>query len=303
MLKFYITTPIYYVNSEPHIGHAYTTVAADVLARYNRMIGKDTYFLTGADEHGEKIAISAKESGKDVKTFVDEISAKYQLVWDSLNISNDIFYRTTSDKHKKGVVKFMEVLNDTGVLYKDKYEGLYCTGCEKFITKKELVGGKCPDHNKVPQNIVEENYFFKLTDYLDKIKKLIEKDELKIYPESAKKETLGLFKQNLKDISVTRENVEWGIKLPFDKSQTIYVWVEALQNYITAHGYDSIKKDHEKYWPADVHIVGKDILKFHAIYWPAMLLAAGEKLPAAIFAHGYFTVDGQKMSGTIGNVE
>lgn len=302
MSKFYITTPIYYVNSKPHIGHAYTTIAADVLARYNRMIGNDTHFLTGTDEHGEKIACSAEEVSKDVKTFVDEISAQYQNTWDSLNISNDIFYRTTSDKHKEGVVKFMNVLQNAGVLYKDKYEGLYCTGCEKFITKKELVDGKCPDHNKVPKNIVEENYFFRLTDYLDKVKKLIEEDEIKIYPESAKKETLGLFKQNLKDISVTRENVEWGIKLPFDQSQTIYVWVEALQNYITVHGYDSTKKDHEKYWPANVHMIGKDILKFHAIYWPAMLLAAGEKLPEAIFVHGYFTIDGQKMSGTIGNV-
>lgn len=302
MSKFYITTPIYYVNSKPHIGHAYTTIAADVLARYNRMIGKDTYYLTGTDEHGEKIACSAEEVGRDVKTFVDEISAQYQIMWDTLNISNDIFYRTTSTKHKEGVVKFMNVLQDAGVLYKDKYEGLYCTGCENFITRKELVDGKCPNHNKVPKNIVEENYFFKLTDYLDEIKKLIEEDKIKIYPKSAKKETLGLFRQNLKDISVTRENVKWGIKLPFDDKQTIYVWVEALQNYITAHGYNPKKKDYEQYWPADVHIIGKDILKFHAIYWPAMLLAAGEKLPETIFVHGYFTVDGKKMSGSIGNV-
>ena len=300
--KFYITTPIYYVNDKPHIGHAYTTVAADVLARHHRLLGDDVHFLTGNDEHGDKVARSAEEAGKEPQAFCDEMSAKYQMVWDRLNISYDDYIRTTEPRHKEAVQDFLTVLKDKGAIYEGTYEGLYCTGCEKFLTEKELVDGECPDHKKAPEKVSEKNYFFKLSDYLDEVKRRIEKDEIKVGPEKMKREVLGLFKQDLQDFSVSRESVKWGIELPFDKSQKTYVWVEALQNYITAIGYKDDKEKFNKWWPAEVHLMAKDIIKFHAIFWPAMLLAAGEKVPEQIFAHGFFTIDGQKMSKTIGNV-
>lgn len=302
MSKFYITTPIYYVNDKPHIGHAYTTIAADVLARYHRLIGDDTFFLTGTDEHGAKVAESAEKAGKKPQEFTDEMASSFENSWDGLNISNDIFYRTTSDKHKKGAQKFIQVLKDQGDIYEDEYEGLYCVGCEKFITRKELIDGKCPDHNKEPENIIEKNYFFDLKKYIGKVKDLIEKDKINIKPDFAKKEALGLIEQGLDNFSLSREKVRWGIKLPFDESQVFYVWVEALQNYITAVGYGDDKKTYKKYWPADVHLIGKDILKFHAIFWPAMLVSAGLPVPKNIYVHGFFTIDGQKMSKTLGNV-
>lgn len=300
--KFYITTPIYYVNDKPHIGHSYTTVAADVLVRYHRLLGDDTYLLTGTDEHGNKVAQSAEEAGKEPQAFCDEMAAKYEMAWDRLSISNDDFIRTTETRHKEAAQQFLTVLHDKGCIYEGTYEGLYCTGCEKFLTEKELVDGECPDHKKAPENLSEKNYFFKLSDYLDEVKKLIEKDEIKVGPEKMKREVLGLFKQGLEDFSISRESVKWGIELPFDKSQKTYVWVEALQNYITAIGYGSDQKMFKRYWPADAHVIGKDIIKFHAIFWPAMLLAAGLPVPKRVFAHGFFTIDGQKMSKTLGNV-
>ncbi|MBU1178411.1 methionine--tRNA ligase [Patescibacteria group bacterium] len=300
--KFYITTPIYYVNDKPHIGHAYTTVAADVLARYHRLRGDDVHFLTGNDEHGDKVARSAEEAGQEPQAFCDEMSAKYQLTWDRLNIGYDDYIRTTEPRHKEAVQDFLTVLRDKGAIYEGTYEGLYCTGCEKFLTDKELVDGECPDHKKAPEKLSEKNYFFKLGDYLNEVKRQIEKDEIKVGPENIKREVLGLFKQDLQDFSVSRESVKWGIELPFDKSQKTYVWVEALQNYITAIGYKDDQKKFKRYWPADVHLMAKDIIKFHAIFWPAMLLAADLPVPKQIFAHGFFTIDGQKMSKTIGNV-
>jgi len=300
--KFYIATPIYYVNDKPHIGHAYTTVAADVLARYHRLQGDNTYYLTGTDEHGNKVAQSAEQAGQEPQAFCDEMAAKYEMAWDRLNISHDDFIRTTSQKHKDAVQQFLTVLHDKGCIYEGTYEGLYCTGCEKFLTEKELVDGKCPDHQKEPEKLSEKNYFFKLSDYLDEVKKRIEADEIKVGPEKMKREVLGLFKQGLDDFSISRESVKWGIELPFDKSQITYVWVEALQFYITSIGYKGDQKMFNKWWPVDVHVLGKDIIKFHAIFWPALLLAAGLEVPKRIFAHGFFTIDGQKMSKTLGNV-
>ncbi|NCN07563.1 methionine--tRNA ligase [Candidatus Falkowbacteria bacterium] len=302
MNKFYITTPIYYVNDKPHIGHAYTTIAADVLARFHRLKGEEVFFLTGTDEHGAKVAASAEQAGKLPQDFCDENSAKFQLIWDRLNISNDHFIRTTSDQHKAGVEKFLTKLKEVGAVYEGDYSGLYCTGCEKFITEKELVNGLCPDHKKEPEVLKEKNYFFKLSDYLPKIAELINNGELKILPENKKNEVLGLIKQGMDDFSISRESVKWGIKIPFSENQVTYVWVEALQNYITGIGYGSDDKTFNKFWPANIHLMAKDIIKFHALYWPAMLLAAGLPLPEVVFAHGFFTIDGEKMSKSLGNV-
>lgn len=299
---FYITTPIYYANGDPHIGHAYTTVSSDVIARYQRMNGKDVWFLTGTDEHGAKNAEKAEEMGMSPQDFVDQNSAKFQMLFDRLNISNDDFIRTTEDRHKKSVEVFVTKLHDAGAFYEDEYEGLYCTGCEKFITEKELEDGKCPDHKRVPEKIVEKNYFFKLREYLPKVKEMIARGEIKVEPDSRRKEILGLLDHEvLDDFSISRESVKWGIRVPYDHSQTIYVWVEALQNYISAIGYGRDDEKLQKYWPADVHMMAKEIIKFHAIYWPALLLAAGMEPPKKIFAHGFFTLNGQKMSKSLGN--
>ncbi|MFA6392332.1 MAG: class I tRNA ligase family protein [Patescibacteria group bacterium] len=300
--NFFITTPIYYVNDKPHIGHAYTTVAADILARWHKQKGDEVFFLTGTDEHGAKVSDSAKLSNKSPQQFCDENSALFKRAFDNLNLSYDYFIRTTDKRHEEAVGKFMQKLFDQGDIYEGSYEGLYCTGCENFLTEKELVDGKCPDHLKVPEKISEKNYFFKLTKYLDKVRELIEKDEIRILPEDKKKEALGLFKQGLSDFSVSRENVKWGIPLPFDKSQVTYVWVEALQNYISAIGYGDDRQNFEKWWQNPFHIMAKDILKFHCVYWPALLLAVGEKPPKQLFLHGFFSINGQKMSKSIGNV-
>jgi methionyl-tRNA synthetase len=302
MSKFYITTPIYYVNDKPHIGHAYTTIAADVLARYHRLAGDEVFSLTGTDEHGAKVAESADRAGKTPQEFCDENSAKFQLLWDRLDIANDYFIRTTSDYHKIGVAAFLNRLHEAGAIYEGEYQGLYCTGCENFITEKELVDGKCPAHNKAPEAIKEKNYFFRLKDYLPKVKELLDSGELKILPASRHQEVMGLLRQGLDDFSISRQSVKWGIGLPFDNRQVTYVWVEALQNYITALGYGQDGDKLEKFWPADIHLMAKDIIKFHAIFWPAMLIAAGLPVPKVVFAHGFFTVDGQKMSKSLGNV-
>lgn len=300
--KFYITTPIYYTNQPPHIGTAYTTVAADVLARYHRLKGEDVFFLTGTDEHGEHIAQAAAKAGKSPQEFVDEIAELFRKAWQKLNISYDDFIRTTELRHKKGVEKFLFKLKQSGKIYQDDYEALYCSGCEDFIFKKDLINGKCPYHKKKPKLVSERNYFFKLSDFLGQVKKLIESDKIVIEPKERKKEVLSLLKQNLGNLSISRQKVKWGIDLPFDKKQKVYVWVEALQNYITAIGYENDTKKFNKFWPADLHLMAKDIVKFHAIFWPALLLAVGLELPKRIFVHGFFTVNGQKMSKTLGNV-
>lgn len=302
--KFYITTSIAYTNAFPHIGFALELIQADVIARYHRLLDDDVFFLTGTDEHGTKIARAAKEEGKDPKEFVDEISNRFRELTKTLNISNSDFIRTTDrKKHWPVVEKVWKELEANGDIYKKKYKGFYCAGCEAFITEKDLVDGRCPNHQKKPELVEEENYFFRLSKYSDKIKEKIEKDELRIIPETRKNEVLSLIKQGLEDVSFSRsrEKLKWGIEVPGDPSQTIYVWADALVNYISVLGYKSNEK-FKKYWPADVHCLGKDILKFHALIWPAILLSLGLKLPKVIFVHGYLTSGGQKMSKSLGNV-
>jgi len=305
-----VTTPIYYVNDKPHIGQAYTTIAADVLARFHRTGGEETFFLTGTDEHGSKVEETAKKQGKTPRELCDMNVEHFKKAWKSLNISYDYFVRTTDARHQKAVEKLLSVMheattrNNEQVIYPAEYSGLYCLGCEKFITKKELVDGLCPDHLLEPKRVSEKNYFFRLSSYLEQVGELIRNDELKISPEERKKETLGLLKQGLDDFSISREKVSWGIPLPFDPKQNAYVWVDALPNYISAVGYGDDSEQFEKWWNEGevVHLIGKDILKFHAIFWPAMLSAVGVSPPDRIFVHGFFTIDGQKMSKTLGNV-
>ncbi|MBD3282478.1 MAG: methionine--tRNA ligase [Candidatus Portnoybacteria bacterium] len=304
MKKLLITTPIYYVNDKPHLGHAYTTLMADILTRFYKKQNRDVFFLTGTDEHGTKVFEAAKKQNKEPQEFCDQNSKLFKDLWKNLNIEYTYFIRTTDKRHEKGVEKFLTKLKENNAVYEKEYKGLYCTGCEKFLTKKELINGLCPDHKKEPKEISEKNYFFKLTNYLDQIKKIIETDALKIQPQRAKKETLGLLRQGLEDFSISRQKVKWGIPLPFDKKQTIYVWTEALLNYITAIGYGDDPDQFKKWWTESekIHLLAKDILKFHDIYWPAMLLAAEEVIPNKEFVHGFFTVNNEKMSKTLGNV-
>ncbi len=300
--KFYITTPIYYVNDRPHVGHAYTTIAADVLARHYRAKKYEVFFLTGTDEYGDKVAESAEQHGMHVHAFVDQNSQAFREAFDRLNIKYDIFMRTTMPEHEASVNIFIEKLSKAGALYQDEYVGLYCRSCEDFYTEKDLIDGLCPIHKKPLEQLKEKNWFFRLETYLPAVQKLITSGKMKIEPTKRKTEVLGLFKQGLKDFSVTRERVQWGIPFAQDPRQKIYVWVEALQNYISAIGYGRDSERFKKWWPADVHLMAKDIIKFHAVYWPAMLLAAGEKPPKKIFSHGFFSINGQKMSKTTGNV-
>jgi len=300
MDKFYITTSIAYANASPHIGFALEAIQADVLARWNRALEKDVFFLTGTDEHGTKIAKKAKEEGKDPQKFVDEISGKFEKLTSVLNISNDDFIRTTDQKrHWPVVIDFWKRLEKSGDLYKKQYKGYYCSGCEAFVTEKDLENGKCLIHKKEVDLVEEENYFFKLSKYAEEIKKRIKKGELQIIPETRKNEMLSLIDQGLEDVSFSRskEKLEWGIPVPDDDTQVMYVWVDALTNYISVLGNED-----SKYWPADIHCVGKDILKFHALIWPAILLSLGIALPKTIFVHGFITANGQKMSKSLGNV-
>lgn len=302
--KFYITTPIYYVNDVPHIGHAYTTIAADVLARYHKQLGKDVFFLTGTDEHGAKVAEAAKETGKKPKEFCDQVVSRFKDAWKKLNISNNYFIRTTDPRHEKIVQKLLQKVYDNEYIYEGTYEGLYCVGCEKFLTETDLVNDRCPLHpNQEPIREKEKNYFFKLSDFREKLIKAIENkkdpNHYEILPEERKNEILGKLKKGLDDVSISRAAVPWGIPIPWDKSQTIYVWVDALLNYYTATQF---LKNKAKFWPAELHLIGKDILWFHTVIWQAFLLAAGLPLPKKVFAHGFFTVDGKKMSKSLGNV-
>jgi len=295
----YITTPLYYVNDKPHIGHAYTTIAADVLARYYRQ--KDNvFFLTGTDEHGAKIAQAAQKAGKTPQQFTDELSEKYKETWKQLNIQYSEFFRTTDPQHEKIVQDFIIKLQKKDLIEKRKYSGLYCVGCEKFLAPEDLIDGKCPDHKTVPVEQSEENYFFLLSKFGDQLIKIIETKKLDIEPESRRNEVLGKLRVGLEDISISRSSVKWGVPFPGDNSQTVYVWIDALINYYTA---TQIYKTAawEKH-PADIHLMAKDILWFHAVIWPAMLLALDLPLPKKVFAHGFFTIGGEKMSKTRGNV-
>lgn len=300
--KFYITTPIYYVNDKPHIGSAYTTIAADVLARLHRQMGEDVFFLAGTAEHGDKIANSAEKAGKDVQAFVDETSAKFSLAWDQLSIAPDDFIRTTEPRHVEAVKLFFNKLKESGKLYEGNYEGLYCTPHEAFLKESDLVDGLCPDHKIAPEKISEKNWFFKLSDYGEVLKEKIENDDIRISPPSRRNEILSFINQGLEDISVSRPRAKFAIPLPWDETQKIYVWMDELFNYCSALGYGVDPERFKKYWPADIQLMGKDIIKFHCIIWPALLLAIGELPPQRIFAHGFFTVNGQKMSKSLGNV-
>ncbi len=268
--KFYITTPIYYANDVPHIGHTGTTVFADIVARYKRAIGDEVFFLTGTDEHGEKVALSAEKTGLSPQVFVDDLAIKWQEYWQKLDISNDAFIRTTSEGHKKVASELLQKLYDKGDIYKDVYKGLYCIGCEEFKSEKDLVNGKCPEH-RADQLVYreEESYFFKISKYISEVKRLIESGEFSVVPENKKNEILSRLNDEVRDLSISRQNIAWGIPLPWDPSHTTYVWTEALMNY-----YSATKIWHkEDFWPADVHFVGKGINWFHTVIWPALLLA------------------------------
>jgi methionyl-tRNA synthetase len=301
-MKFYVTTPIYYVNDKPHIGSAYTTIAADVLARYYKQQGEDVHFLTGTAEHGSKIADSAEAAGESPKKFVDKNAAHFKKAWEVLNIKYDDFIRTTEKRHEKAVVKFFEKLKETGQLYEGEYEGLYCVGHEAFIKEGDLdEKGNCPDHGKPPEKIKEKNWFFKLSDYGDFLRKKIRSGEMEIMPAERRNEVLSLIDLGLEDIAISRRTAKFALPLPWDTEQTIYVWLDELFNYCSAIGYGDDEEKFKKYWPADTHLIGKDILKFHCVIWPALLDAIGEELPKKVFAHGFFTVDGQKISKSLGN--
>lgn len=301
--KFYITTPIYYVNDKPHLGHAYTMFAADTLARYYRMRGFDVKFLTGTDENSQKNIEAAKKLGKegDIKGYLDEMAAIWAETWDSLGMTNDDFIRTTEARHKKAVAKFVEAVWKKGDIYKGTYEGWYCTGCEEFKPESDLKEGVCPIHRKPPEKIKEENYFFKLSKYREALLKHIENHPDFVSPQSKANEIKSYIANFMEDVSITRSSVKWGIPFPKDKNQAIYVWFDALINYLSAVGYGTNEAKFKKYWPADLHLVGKDIIKFHCALWPAMLASAGLPLPRQVFAHGFFTIDGVKISKSLGN--
>ena len=297
---FYITTPIYYVNDIPHIGHAYTTILADVLSRYQKQIGNDSFFLTGVDEHGQKVQEAAKKRGVNPLQHCDEMAKRFTSLWQELHISNDDFIRTTEQRHQKVVKKILNIVNDAGDIYADEYEGLYSISEERFITEKESESGQFRDIKKLK----EKNYFFKMSKYQDQLIDHINKNPKFIQPEHRKNEILGFLKQPLNDLCISRpkSRLDWGIELPFDSNYVTYVWFDALINYITAPGYGENSQEFQKFWPASIHLIGKDILTTHAVYWPTMLMAAGIELPNTIFAHGWWLMKDEKMSKSSGNV-
>ena len=301
MKKFFVTTPIYYINDVPHIGHTCTTVAADMVARLHRAKGEDVFFLTGTDEHGQKVEESAQKECCGTKEYCDKISPRFECAWKELNISNDFFIRTTDPRHEKVVAEVLQKIYDNGDVYKDKYEGLYCIGCEKFLTEADLVDKHCNLHP--PEKTVfksEENWFFRLSKYIPQIINLIEDEKTNyIFPEGKKLEILSKLKSGIRDVSISRENVAWGIPTPWDPKQTVYVWFDALINYYSATQFLEGRKD---FWPADLHLLGKEILWFHTVIWQAMLLSAKIALPKKTYTHSFYMVDGQKMSKSLGNV-
>lgn len=300
MPKFYITTPIYYVNDKPHIGHAYTTVLCDVIARWHRISGDDVFFLTGTDEHGEKIQKAADAAGKTPQEFVDGLAVVYKDAWKKLDISYDYFIRTSDKKHEEIVQKFITGIYKNGDIYKGNYEGWYCVSDETFFTEGQLKNGRCPECGKEVKWLKEESYFFRLSKYQDRLLKFYAENPTFLSPDFRADEIKNRVKGGLKDLSISRSALKWGIVFPEDKKHTIYVWVDALLNYITALGWPDGTFD--KYWPADVHVVGKEINWFHSVIWPAILFSAGIEPPNKVFAHGWWTVEGKKMSKSVGNV-
>ncbi len=303
MSKFYISTPIYYVNDVPHIGHAYCTIAADVMARYHRLCGDDVFFLTGTDEHGQNIERIAAEKGMPEQEYCDNIAAQFMSLWKKLEISNDYFVRTTDERHKAAAQKFFQAIYDSGDVYKKHYESWYCVRCERFFKESDLLDeNRCPIHELPTEWVKEENYFFKLSKYQDQLLELIESNPNFIQPESRRNEVLSIVRSGLEDRSISRSTVKWGIPVPIDPDDVLYVWVDALSNYITAIGYGDDPEKMERYWPAEIHLIGKEILWFHAIIWPALLMSAGLPLPGQIYGHGWLTKGGKKLSKTSGNV-
>lgn len=299
---FYVTTPIYYVNDKPHIGHAYTTVAADIISRYKRMCGYDVFFLTGTDEHGQKMEQSAEKQNMKPIELADKNNARFRELWKILNISHDDFIRTTQERHKKSVLAIIKKMQEKGDIYLGEYEGWYCTPCEAYWTETQLMEGNlCPDCGRETAKLKESSYFFKMSKYQDAILEHINNHPEFIRPESRRNEIISFIKEGLRDLSISRINFSWGIPMEENSKHVIYVWVDALTNYLSALGYFDEESDKKKYWPADFHLVGKDILRFHTVYWPAMLISAGIELPKSVFAHGWWTVDGQKMSKSMGN--
>jgi methionyl-tRNA synthetase len=300
---FYITTPIYYVNDVPHIGHAYTTVACDVLARYKRARGFEVFFLTGTDEHGQKVEKAAQAKGETPLELADRVVKRFQTLWEKLNISHTDFIRTSQERHKKGVLHLFRQLLATGDIYLGEYEDWYCTPCETFWTETQLIDGCCPDCGRPTEKLKEESFFFRMSRYQEALLRHIEENPDFIQPHTRRNEILNFVRDGLRDLSISRTSFSWGIPVPEHEKHVVYVWFDALTNYITALGYpDDCEGNYRKFWPADVHIIGKDILRFHTVYWPTFLLAAGLPLPKKVFAHGWWTVEGQKMSKSLQNV-
>jgi len=294
--KFYVTTPIYYPTDIPHVGHAYTTIAADVVSRWNSVKSKNVFFLTGTDDHGKKILEAAKKAGQSPKKFTDELVPRFKDAWKKLNIEYSRFIRTTDKDHEKIVSEILQKVYEKGDIYLGEYEGFYCTGCEAYYTEKDLEKGSCPIHKKKVEVLSEPSYFFRLSKYQKKLLQLYKKRF--ILPKNREKEIINRVKEGLNDLSISRTNFDWGIKLPFDKKHVCYVWFDALFNYYSA----TMQKGKEKFWPADVHFIGKDILWFHSVYWPAFLMSADIEIPKKVFAHGWWTFDKEKISKSRGKV-
>jgi methionyl-tRNA synthetase len=302
-MRFYLTTPIYYVNSTPHIGHAYTTIAADVVARHHRQRGDETFFLTGTDEHGSKVARAAEEQGLEPRAYVDAIAAKWKELPPRVNASPDFFIRTTDEGHRQVVQEFLQRIYDNGEIYEDTYAGLYCIACEAFYTETELVNGRCPQHGTIPEHVEEKNWFFRLSAYQDRLLALYDADPEYVLPRFRYNEARSFIAGGLDDISVSRASQRWGIPVPWDQDQVVYVWVDALINYFSALSYAKPGEDlRPTFWPAVRHLLAKDILKFHCVIWPALLLAAGYDVPNQLFVHGYLLLDEKKISKSTGNV-
>ena len=302
MTKFSATTPIYYVNAKPHLGHAYTTIVADAVSRWHRLLGEEVHLLTGTDEHGLKIQQAADAAGVSPKEFADSIAPLFAQAWDRLNITHDDFIRTTEPRHAAGVKKLLQACFDAGDIEADMYRGQYCVACEAYFIEEELVDGKCPIHMKETTYVEEENYFFRLSRFEDRLLKWYEDHPNAITPGFRMNEVIGFIKGGLHDFSVSRKTLTWGIPLPWDPSHVAYVWFDALANYITAVGYGTDEKAFAENWPVDYHFIGKDIIRFHCVYWPAMLMSAGIEPPKGWAVGGWLLVDGEKMSKTTGNV-
>lgn len=300
---FYITTPIYYVNDLPHIGHMYTTVVADVLARFKRMRGFEVFFLTGTDEHGQKIERAAREQGIPPQALADQVVGRYHELWRELAITHDDFIRTTQERHKAGVRELIRRMSEAGDIYKASYEGWYCAGCESFYPETQLKDGRCPDFGHPVERLAEESYFFRLSAYQEKLLAFYRENPDFVRPASRFNEVVRFVEGGLKDLSISRASLRWGIPWPGDDRHVVYVWVDALTNYISALGFGSENQDRfQRFWPADLHLVGKDILRFHCVYWPAFLMSAGLPLPKQVFGHGWWLKDEKKMSKSLGNV-